>query len=140
MAKKSDKSPEQIARERIAVARRYQHTGLDLSNLGLTAFPTEIGKLTSLIELNLNDNQLTTLPAELGKLTRLKALELDNNPLTDPPPEVVAQGTQAVLSYLRERMEGSRRQWTAKLLVVGEGSNEIQRLIIAKRLLQLYPA
>ncbi len=28
----------------------------------------------------------------------------------------------------------------SKLLVVGEGSNEIQRLIIAKRLLELYPA
>ncbi|NDJ75874.1 MAG: leucine-rich repeat domain-containing protein, partial [Chloroflexi bacterium] len=28
-------------------------------------------------------------------------LYLDGNPLEDPPPDVVAQGTQAVLEYLR---------------------------------------
>jgi hypothetical protein len=42
------------------------------------------------------------LPKELGRLTNLKALSLDNNPLKVPPPEIVAQGTQAVLEFLRD--------------------------------------
>jgi len=31
----------------------------------------------------------------------LQILELSGNPLTVPPPDVVAEGTQAVLDYLR---------------------------------------
>ncbi|MBD2242597.1 COR domain-containing protein [Nostoc sp. FACHB-888] len=71
--------------------------------------------------LYLNDNQLSSLPPEISQLSSLTTLYLSNNPLTSPPPEIVEQGTQAVLTYLRERLEGSQRQWISKLLVVGEG-------------------
>ena len=43
------------------------------------------------------------------------------------------------MGYIQE-LPVERYYRDAKLLVVGEGSNEIQRLIIAKRLLELYPA
>ena len=49
MAKKKRRKHElawQIARERIAQAEREQATALDLTNLGLTALPPEIGRLT----------------------------------------------------------------------------------------------
>ncbi len=61
MAKKQDKSPEQIARERIAKAERDGATSLTLSVLGLTTLPPEIGRLTSLHELYVARNQVTAL-------------------------------------------------------------------------------
>jgi small GTP-binding protein len=54
-------------------------------------------------------------------LTKLKILNLDGNPLESPPPEVVEQGTEAILAYLRGQLKEEKRQWVSKLLVVGEG-------------------
>ena len=61
---------------------------LDLSNRGLTAFPPEIGQLTSLFSLRLNGNQLTALPPEIGQLANLRTLQLNGNQLTALPPEI----------------------------------------------------
>jgi len=50
---------------------------------------------------------------------------LEGNPLESPPPEVVNQGTKAILAYLRalsndkERHE-EYRKWESKLLILGE--------------------
>ncbi|MDZ8025099.1 MAG: COR domain-containing protein, partial [Nostoc sp. DedQUE11] len=96
-------------------------TELYLSNNQLSNLPPEISQLSSLTRLYLNDNQLSSLPPEISQLSSLTELYLSNNPLTSPPPEIVEQGTQAILTYLRERLEGSQRQWVSKLLVVGEG-------------------
>ncbi|WP_251958782.1 leucine-rich repeat domain-containing protein [Nostoc commune] len=96
-------------------------TELDLHNNQLSSMPPEISQLSSLTTLDLHNNQLSSLPPEISQLSSLRRLYLDNNPLTSPPPEIVEQGTQAVLTYLQERLEGSQRQWISKLLVVGEG-------------------
>ena len=61
---------------------------LDLSNLGLTELPPEIGRLTDLTFLSLTGNQLTTLPAEIGRLTGLTTLVLSRNELTTLPAEI----------------------------------------------------
>ncbi|MEQ1862340.1 MAG: COR domain-containing protein, partial [Chthoniobacteraceae bacterium] len=66
----------------IEECRRGKGPGLTLRSLGLTALPPEIGQLTALTALYLNDNQLTALPAEIGQLTSLTELDLDNNQLT----------------------------------------------------------
>jgi len=129
-------------------AELWQLTGLDYLNLGdnqltevsaelrqltgllrlylhfnhLTELPPELGQLTGLQYLDLDSNQLIRLPPELGRLEKLTSLSLDGNPhLKSPPREVVEQGTQAILGYLRERLEDCERQWVSKLLVVGEG-------------------
>ena len=60
-------------------------------NQGLTgSIPPEIGCLTNLIELFLDNNQLTgEIPVEIGQLTNLEDVNLSYNQLTgEIPPEV----------------------------------------------------
>lgn len=94
---------------------------LELENNNLTTLPSEIGQLTNLRLLVLNNNKITELPRELGKLSKLSNLNIEDNPLISPPPEIVAQGTKAILAYLREQAQERSQQWVSKLLVVGEG-------------------
>lgn len=61
---------------------------LTLSKLGLTRLPREIGQLTALTELHLNNNQLTSLPPQISKLTALTTLRLFDNQLTKLPPQI----------------------------------------------------
>ena len=62
---------------------------LKLEDFGLTgAVPAEVGRLSALEELDLNDNQLTSLPAEIGQLTLLETLNLRGNQLTSVPAEI----------------------------------------------------
>ncbi|MEH1861396.1 MAG: leucine-rich repeat domain-containing protein [Nostoc sp.] len=97
-------------------------TTLYLDNNQLSSLPPEISQLSNLTELSLSNNQLSSLPPEISQLSSLTRLDLSKNrQLSSPPPEIVEQGTQAILTYLRERLEGSQRQWVSKLLVVGEG-------------------
>jgi hypothetical protein len=56
------------AERRIAEAAREKEVVLDLSGLGLTSVPPEVGQLASLTELYLYNNQLTSLPPEIGQL------------------------------------------------------------------------
>ncbi|BBI17659.1 leucine-rich repeat domain-containing protein [Neochlamydia sp. S13] len=63
-------------------------TSLNLRGIGLTFLPPEIGQLSQLQKLDLNNNQLTTLPAEIGQLSQLKELKLEKNQLASLPPEI----------------------------------------------------
>ena len=88
------------AQRRIEIAFQEDSKSLDLSTLTLTSVPPELGQLSNLSELYLDQNQLTSVPPELGQLSNLATLVLDRNPnLAFPPPEILAQGTQAVLIY-----------------------------------------
>jgi internalin A len=86
----------------------------------ITSLPPEIEQ-TALVSLDIRDNQITTLPRELGQLQALDNFLIDDNPITSPPPEILQQGSKAILTYLRSRLEDSRRQWISKLLLVGQG-------------------
>jgi Leucine-rich repeat (LRR) protein len=61
---------------------------LDLSNLGLTSLPAEIGSLVNLTHLFLHNNNLTEIPVEIGNLANLDKLELSYNQLTELPSEI----------------------------------------------------
>ncbi|HEV7403596.1 MAG TPA: COR domain-containing protein [Chthoniobacteraceae bacterium] len=78
-----DKALERIERCRCAGA-----TELDLSSLGLTRVPPELGQLSALTRLFLHNNQLAALPPELGQLSALTELYLANNQLAALPPEL----------------------------------------------------
>jgi leucine-rich repeat protein SHOC2 len=71
---------------------------LNLEDFSLTgAVPAEVGRLSALIQLNLNSNQLTSVPAEIGQLTALRELNLNSNQLTSVPAEI---GQLAALEWL----------------------------------------
>ena len=55
-----------------------KHT-LDKSGKGLTKVDATIYNQTDLTSLNLSNNSLTSLPSEMGRLTKLQVLRLDNN-------------------------------------------------------------
>lgn len=96
---------------------------LDLFYNDLSVLPAELGNLSTLQELDLGENQLTILPAELGNLSKLSSLSLlrNRNPLQTPPPEIVAQGTDAILFYLRTLLQARVERFEAKVILVGEG-------------------
>jgi internalin A len=81
-------TPEETALARIRSAAETGATELDLSRLGLTVLPPEIGGLASLQNLCLGGNQLTVLPPEIGQLASLQSLDLWGNQLTALPPEI----------------------------------------------------
>jgi internalin A len=108
-------------RHRIAEAKRRKSPDLNLGSQNVRELPAEIGELTELKILNLKWNKLTKLPTELGNCTNLHTLELEGNNLRFPPPEIVSNGTQAVLTFLRAGSSALSQQWVSKLLIVGEG-------------------
>jgi len=77
---------------------------LDLSRNQLNWLQPEICHLLQLRELNLSWNQIRELPMEMGKLFRLEKLSYDGNPLVKPTQDVLAKGTQFIISYFRDRM------------------------------------
>jgi small GTP-binding protein len=81
-------TPEETALDRIRQAADSGAESLDLSNLGLTSLPPEIGQLNNLTMLVLSNNQLTSLPLEIGQLTNLLYLGLSDNLLTILPKEI----------------------------------------------------
>jgi len=106
---------------------------LGLNNNQLTQLPAELGQISSLLELYLHDNKLSQIPVELGQLTNLKRLDLDDNTLLTPPPEIVLQGTEAVLAFLRELQQQSIKRYEAKVILVGEGGTGKSSLLRALR-------
>ncbi|MCX6853300.1 MAG: hypothetical protein NTV80_00165, partial [Verrucomicrobia bacterium] len=54
----------------------------------LTSLPPEIGQLTALMELNLDNNQLSRLPPEIGQLKQLRHLFLYSNQLSTLPSQI----------------------------------------------------
>jgi internalin A len=95
---------------------------LDLSNQGLTALPPQIGQLTSLKVLRLEENRLTALPPELADLV-IGDLQLEHagNPLRESFPKLIGQDKQVLATYLRS-LEDAVPQYEAKVLLVGEGN------------------
>ena len=97
-------------------------TTLDLDFNRLTTVPESIGQFADLSELTLDNNQLSALPESIGRLARLDTFTYGGNPLSSPPREVQAQGSGAVLAFLRAVAVSPVERWNSKLLVVGEAT------------------
>ncbi|CBY19186.1 unnamed protein product [Oikopleura dioica] len=79
---------------------------LDVRNNELTELPPDIQLADKLEDLLLGGNFLKRLPACLAKLKRLNGLQLQpNKHLTSPPIEVVQQGFEVIIEYLRKQVD-----------------------------------
>ena len=74
---------------------------LDLSHNVLKTLPDDIGTMESIQKMNLSHNRLRTLPMSLGESETLKVIIVSNNRLSFPPLNVCAEGSEAILLYLR---------------------------------------
>ena len=78
-------------------------------------------RLSALHELDVRNTQVGDL-APLAVLSALKTVFVAGCDLTNPPPEIVNQGNDAIINYLRERtVVGVDHLYEAKMLIVGEG-------------------
>jgi hypothetical protein len=68
--------------------------------------PTEIGNMSRLEVLNVNQNDLFDLPNEIYKLP-LRMFGIDDNPLDDIPLEIVEGGSQQIFDFLGQRATSS---------------------------------
>ena len=68
-------------------------TSIDLSGNRLLALPPEVGHLSSVSTLVLDDNQLDQLPSEMKQLTKLKVLSLHNNSILPCTLRMVVEST-----------------------------------------------
>ena len=102
------------------IAQLIHLTTLLLGENQLTTLPPEITQLIHLTTLMLGKNQLTTLPPEITQLA-LEILDIGDNPFNNLPLEIVEQGESAILTYLKELLQGHEQQWISKLMLVGVG-------------------
>ncbi|XP_058507926.1 leucine-rich repeat-containing protein 27-like [Solea solea] len=77
---------------------------LDLRNNLIPSLSAGIGLHRSLKTLLLGGNPISELPPEMGHVITLKGLNLRNCPITFPPQDIVDQGVQGILQYLRSAM------------------------------------
>ncbi len=69
-------------------AKEFEWKTLDLSGEGLESLPDEIGGLTTLTQLILDNNNLESIPDSIGNLVNLNHLNLNNNHLDCLPDSI----------------------------------------------------
>ncbi|NJB70259.1 Leucine-rich repeat (LRR) protein [Saonia flava] len=73
-------------------------TILQMGKKGLTWLPVEVGLLTALETLNVNDNSLESFPATLGNINTLNVITAANNKIGTVPAELGQLSNLALLS------------------------------------------
>ncbi|GJQ71783.1 hypothetical protein Trydic_g11476 [Trypoxylus dichotomus] len=61
-------------------------------------------QLQRLATLDLSNNSISSVPPELGNMKQLRHLELKGNSFRQPRYAILEQGTESILSYLRDRI------------------------------------
>lgn len=94
---------------------------LQVEDCHLELLPTWLIELAEIESLYLANNRLIDIPTLVGHLPKLNKLHLRDNPLNLDLSAAYEQGNQAVMQYLRSRVEGEVTLNEAKLILVGEG-------------------
>ena len=102
-----------------SIAELTELRHLDLSSTKIDRLPSELAKLTKLERFDFSNTAVSILPEFLAELTNLAQLDFTGAPITSPPPEIIAQGVDAVLAYLKDLHDGEK-QWRSKLVLAGE--------------------
>lgn len=66
-----------------------------------------LANLKRLNTLDLSNNNIENVPPILGRMKQIRALELTGNKFRQPRHQILAKGTESVMSYLRDRIPGS---------------------------------
>jgi leucine-rich repeat protein SHOC2 len=67
----------------------------------LESLPLELGLVGNLEELSFDANLISIIPIVLGKLERLRHINFDANPVKSPREDVLKQGGESLILYLR---------------------------------------
>jgi len=81
--------------------------------------PVDIGLMTSLEHLRVNNNRLSQLPVSVSALSRLRRITFTGNPLINIPSDFPERATD-VRQYLSSLQEDPVPNNTVKLVVVGQ--------------------
>ncbi len=114
------KMPEEIAEERIISWKPESYPPiLDLSGLGLKAFPESLRNVSEVLGIDLSNNKLLTVPAWISELSNLFILGLNNNNLKKLPEQIgtlPSLNTLVVKENLLEELPRSLEQSSLKFL------------------------
>eukprot|EP00116_Pleurobrachia_bachei_P005369 sb/3465631/ len=78
---------------------------LDFRHNLLVRIPAAIGDHRELRTLLLQGNKIQTLPIEIGNIPTLTGLNIADNPLSFPPGNILTEGTQKILQFLRQELK-----------------------------------
>lgn len=82
-----------------------QLESIRLGSNSVSSIPAvQLQSLPMLAVLDLQNNAVSQVPPELGNVTQLRSLLLEGNLFRVPRPNILAQGTNAILAYLRDRI------------------------------------
>ncbi|XP_010609370.1 leucine-rich repeat serine/threonine-protein kinase 1 isoform X1 [Fukomys damarensis] len=93
---------------------------LCLNDNHLDAVPPSVCLLKSLSELYLGNNPgLRELPPELGQLSNLWQLDVEDLSISNVPAEIRKEGPKAMLSFLRAQLRKAEKCKLMKMIIVG---------------------
>uniref|UniRef100_A0A8C1Z9B7 non-specific serine/threonine protein kinase n=1 Tax=Cyprinus carpio TaxID=7962 RepID=A0A8C1Z9B7_CYPCA len=114
------RDPEPVCPIQFPVILRDSLEVLFLNDNQLECVPPSVCVLKNLSELYLSNNPgIQELPIELGQLSNLWQLDIEDLNITNIPADVRKDGPAAVLAYLRAELRGAEPCRLLKLMVVG---------------------
>ncbi|KAG9352282.1 hypothetical protein JZ751_020695 [Albula glossodonta] len=117
---------------------------LFLNDNQLDAVPQSVCSLRNLSELYLSNNPgIRELPSELGQLSNLWQLDIEDLNIANIPVEVKKEGPAAVLSFLRAHLRKAEPCKLLKMIVVGpprQGKTTLLEALQTGRVGQFLPA
>uniref|UniRef100_A0A8C1T0L1 non-specific serine/threonine protein kinase n=1 Tax=Cyprinus carpio TaxID=7962 RepID=A0A8C1T0L1_CYPCA len=114
------RDPEPVCPIQFPVILRDSLEVLFLNDNQLECVPPSVCALKNLSELYLSGNPgIQELPIELGQLSNLWQLDIEDLNITNIPADVRKDGPAAVLAYLRAELRGAEPCRLLKLMVVG---------------------
>ncbi|XP_051969455.1 leucine-rich repeat serine/threonine-protein kinase 1 [Xyrauchen texanus] len=114
------RDPEPVYPIQFPVILRDSLEVLFLNDNQLEYVPPSVCFLKNLSELYLSNNPgIQELPTELGQLSNLWQLDIEDLNITNVPADVRKDGPTAVLAYLRAELRGAEPCRLLKLMVVG---------------------
>ncbi len=96
-------------------ANQNDVTNVNLSNLGLTEFPTELLLCNMLHELDLSSNQIKEVPELIRLLSELRILRLDGNPLEKLPNDIASLENLEILTLTSEKISEEHKEWLNRM-------------------------